>query len=529
MLLAAGLAAAAEGPVLYRITELAGPAGAESRAYAISPDGLVAGEAESARRGDVQAMVWFPDGGWTNLGTLGGRTSRAYAVSPTGAAAGEADTSGGVRRAFIWTPASGLRALPAPSEAGDTCAYAINASGAVAGVVYAGEDPRAARWDGPESAPRLLTASGGVGVAHAINLAGLAAGQAAGASAGGRQAFLCGEDGLARALADTPALSNSVAAALNDSGAAAGWFVTPAGLTHAFLFDPAGTLRDLDAANNAYSAAYALNGRGEAVGTFFRSPDEDNRAFLARDGALYDLNELLEEEDGWLLVEARGINGAGQIVGYGLRNGREKAFRLDPLPAAPAHLPQVRLIAPAATNAYHEPADIELAAEAASPAGLRRVVFLGNGQVLGSATEPPYRLTWSNVPAGECDLTARADDRDGRRHTSARVRVTVGFPPGTLPEVRLLTPTNGAVFAPGATIAIHAQADDPDGEITDLSVFADGANLAQTEGRTLTVTLPDGEPGPHLLRAEATDDRGARATSAVVRVVIAGDAESAPK
>jgi probable HAF family extracellular repeat protein len=31
---------------------------------------------------------------------------------------------------------------------------------------------------------------------------------------------------------------------------------------------------------------------------------------------------------GWVLIQARGINDGGQIVGQGLRNGQQRAFRL---------------------------------------------------------------------------------------------------------------------------------------------------------------------------------------------------------
>ena len=53
-----------------------------------------------------------------------------------------------------------------------------------------------------------------------------------------------------------------------------------------------------------------------------------------------DLNDLIPAGSGWVLVEARGINYRGQIVGTGSINGHAHAFLLTPeitaVPAPPA-------------------------------------------------------------------------------------------------------------------------------------------------------------------------------------------------
>jgi hypothetical protein len=45
---------------------------------------------------------------------------------------------------------------------------------------------------------------------------------------------------------------------------------------------------------------------------------------------MLDLNDLLPPGSGWELTTALGINGAGQIVGGGLLDGREHAYLLTP-------------------------------------------------------------------------------------------------------------------------------------------------------------------------------------------------------
>jgi probable HAF family extracellular repeat protein len=39
---------------------------------------------------------------------------------------------------------------------------------------------------------------------------------------------------------------------------------------------------------------------------------------------------MIPAGSGWVLIEARGINAAGQITGMGMHNGQEHAFLLTP-------------------------------------------------------------------------------------------------------------------------------------------------------------------------------------------------------
>jgi probable HAF family extracellular repeat protein len=56
---------------------------------------------------------------------------------------------------------------------------------------------------------------------------------------------------------------------------------------------------------------------------------QGKHAFLWTPGSgMVDLNTLIDRSSGWVLIQARGINDGGQIVGQGLRNGQQRAFRL---------------------------------------------------------------------------------------------------------------------------------------------------------------------------------------------------------
>jgi probable HAF family extracellular repeat protein len=109
--------------------------------------------------------------------------------------------------------------------------------------------------------------------------------------------------------------------------------VGPAGGEHAFLYDTSG-LHDLGVLPGFdRSIGRALNDLGEVVG-HVGPINGTERAFLYNNGAMTDLNTLLDPVSGagWVLQDALGINDSGQIVGYGERNGQMRAFLLTSVP-----------------------------------------------------------------------------------------------------------------------------------------------------------------------------------------------------
>jgi len=62
------------------------------------------------------------------------------------------------------------------------------------------------------------------------------------------------------------------------------------------------------------SFAYGVDDRGHVVGAS-DAKDSPLHAFIYSDGVMQDLNKLIPADSGWLLTEAKGINGSGQIVG----------------------------------------------------------------------------------------------------------------------------------------------------------------------------------------------------------------------
>lgn len=145
------------------------------------------------------------------------------------------------------------------------------------------------------------------------------------------------KDGKATDLGTLPGHVYSAAYAINDRGQIVGVSApTPdpeINGARAFLYDPQrgmvslGTLRTTD----AYSRAVAINKCGHVVG-FSGSKDtystSDLSAFLYAKGKMVDLNSRILNRSAFRLTAASAINDHGQIVGRGWINGQLHAFLL---------------------------------------------------------------------------------------------------------------------------------------------------------------------------------------------------------
>ena len=241
------------------------------------------------------ALLWTPStpnsttGSAVDLLTLNGAdgASYGYGINDDGAVVGFSYPG----LCFIWTPSSPH--TPAGvmtdlgSRSGGGVAYAVNNSGQVAGsievtffgypILHPGLGPFSVNdiiGPGPQANPNDQTYSG---TTYAINAAGHVAGDAV--------------------------------------------FPNPASL-RPFIFTGGINLTAL--AGDGHAAG--INNRDQVVG------DINNNAYLFANGTNYNLLSLIDEVAGWnQLVTARAINDAGQIVGYGSRNGDLHAYLLTPI------------------------------------------------------------------------------------------------------------------------------------------------------------------------------------------------------
>jgi hypothetical protein len=216
-------------------------------------------------------------------------------------------------------------------------------------------------------------------------------------------------------------------------------------------------------------------------------------------------------------------------------------------PASTTNIPPiVRISTPPDGAMFRAPANVLICADAIDVDGyVSTVEFFAGTNSLGVRTnnplsvgpQNPFCLLWTNVPVGNYALTALATDNGGATTLSATVNVSVvTAPPPTNfpPEVRIISPPNGAIFFDPATIPIYAFAHDFDDAVASVEFF-DGTNSLGFGSNVCATILPppticpsniyalvwsNAPVGGHVLRAKATDVLGAWSLSAPVLVSV---------
>jgi len=90
----------------------------------------------------------------------------------------------------------------------------------------------------------------------------------------------------------------------------------------------------------------------------------------------------------------------------------------------------------------------------------------------------------------------------------------------TPPTVTITSPTNGAIFAAPATVAIQASATDTDGTISQVQFFTNSASLLIDTAAAYEATAANLPAGTYNLLAVATDNGNASATSTVATISV---------
>jgi len=277
---------ASEGMVEYH-TRLIEPAD-------INSSGQVAGGGWIDHNGkrEFHALLWDSDLGITDLGA-GGRLSRAHSLNDHGQVVGSAETANGQFHASFWD--AGLMIDLGALGGDSSSARAINNTGQVVGLISSKVE--VGEW---LDKAFLWTRGGGM-----VELGSL----------GGNE---------------------SRAGAINDKNDVVGTSKTVQGHNRAFIWRHDSGMVDLGTLGGRDSSANAINNVGQVVGwsDITWSDTQQRRAFLWDHGKMIDLSALPEvREAGWSeLTEAMDINDKGQIVGFGLREGKVHVFLLTPAP-----------------------------------------------------------------------------------------------------------------------------------------------------------------------------------------------------
>jgi len=316
-----------------------------------------------------------------DLGALAGDSSSvAWAINANGDVVGWSMGPAGTR-AFLYTNAGGMVALPGLPDKPRTVARDINDAGVIVGSANAGGTDlgHAVLWSGGSVQDLGTLGTGLYSEAWGVNNLGQVVGwsytnggngltgvhgflytQAAGlvdltpnsdtgsaldindasqvtgykTAFGGYHAFRW-QGGSFVDLGVLPGFAHSFGWAINASGQAAGNSGSASGNSERFVrYTDGNGLQNLGGAGE-HNVAWGINSLGTVVGTRGQS---QSRAVLYTDaGGLQDLSTLIDPSLGWVLLGANDINDADQIVGYAFNNftGQTHAVRLQPTAGPP--------------------------------------------------------------------------------------------------------------------------------------------------------------------------------------------------
>ena len=178
--------------------------------------------------------------------------------------------------------------------------------------------------------------------------------------------------------------------------------------------------------------------------------------------------------------------------------------------------PTVSITSPANNAVMIAPATFNVAASASDSGGsVSQVEFLRDTTSLGTDATSPYSAVVTDLAAGTYTLSAVATDNLGARSTNSITLIV-----NARPTVTLSSPTNGAIFAAPATVAIQASATDTDGTISQVQFFTNSASLLIDTAAAYEATAANLPAGTYNLLAVATDNRNASATSSVATISV---------
>lgn len=286
--------------------------GFSSHASAINNVGQVTG---TSWNGSVnEAFIW--DG--ITVQILNSSFRFGYGINDLGHVVG---TDG--QRTFIW---NGVSTLDIGTLGGVFArGLGINNLGQATG--YSGlsnfNSSSAFFWDGT-TLQDLGTLGGSSSIATAINQSGHVTGGASTTGDTAERAFFW--NGTSLQDLGTLGGSSSRGNAINNAGHVAGDSRVN-GAERAFLWNGT-SMRDLGALGLSYSTARAINNAGHVVGQAGGSTT--SVGFFWDGTTMWDLNSLIQNNPGWQIIDATGINDLGQISGRAFKDGRIQAFLLTP-------------------------------------------------------------------------------------------------------------------------------------------------------------------------------------------------------
>jgi len=279
------------------------------------------------------AFLWKSKTGIKNLGALrGDDTSGGVSINDSEEVVGYSKNAQNVYRAFLWTKKTGMIALRKLPGGTTNFASAINSAGLIVGTSdfkdsNGNED--AVLWTADRKIHDLGTLQGAqFSQAGGINSHNEVCGNSSSTSRG-IAAFTWTKTQGIKALRSLIKGGATVAFAINDSGLIVGNAATSSS-THPVLWNSRRRIRDLGTLAGGFGTAFGVNDLDQIVGYSTTASNEPHAFIWSRKNGIQDLNDLIPQNSGWVLVWASAINRAGQITGWGTINGENHAYLLNP-------------------------------------------------------------------------------------------------------------------------------------------------------------------------------------------------------
>jgi len=285
------------------------------------------------------AFLWTKSGGMKDLGTLPGATvSGASGVNDTGVVVGYSNVKGELATNFVavqWSASGAITNLGTLSGGPSSAAFEINSSGVVAGDSFLSDgNVNATSWTSSKI-KNIGSLAGAIFTAGLdINAVGSIVGESVfsyGPPFTSHAFFWNGH--TMKDLGTLPGGDSSIANALNASGDTVGQSngTSTGGNWHAVMWNSDHVITDLGIlSGGTYSVAFGINGSSTVVGYGNIFDNAPHATIWTSTGGMEDLNAFIPVGSGWVLINANAINDAGQITGYGTKNGHNHAFLLTP-------------------------------------------------------------------------------------------------------------------------------------------------------------------------------------------------------
>jgi hypothetical protein len=195
------------------------------------------------------------------------------------------------------------------------------------------------------------------------------------------------------------------------------------------------------------------------------------------------------------------------------------AIFLDP----PNQPPAVSLSSPVESQRFFLPTNIVIHANTTDADGsISQVSFYADTVCLGTVTNPPFTLVWTNALVGQYHLTAVAVDDRRANVVSTPVAISVAQSSSYQPPfVQVMEPANGMIFQAPTNLVFAASCNASSAPIVSVQFLLDGAPLGPTVA-SAPYSILSGylNAGLHAVSVVVTDSFGLTSTSSRSRFTV---------